>query len=86
MLWPIVAVMLKVISIVELLVILNVLTHWMNADPHNFFVRIVREPTEPLLRLVRPLARKIPGPLDWSPLIVLLGLELISRLLTGVFR
>ena len=28
MLWPIVAVMLKVISIVELLVILNVLTHW----------------------------------------------------------
>ena len=86
MLWPIVAMILKVISIVELLVIANVLTRWVDADPNNIFVRIVREPTDPLMRLVRPLARKIPGPIDWSPAIVLLGLELISRLLIAIFR
>lgn len=38
------------------------------------------------MRLVRPLARKIPGPIDWSPAIVLLGLELISRLLIAIFH
>ena len=59
---------------------------WVDADPNNIFVRIVREPTDPLMRLVRPLARKIPGPIDWSPAIVLLGLELISRLLIAIFH
>jgi YggT family protein len=86
MFWPVVAVILKVISLVELMVILNVITRWADADPNNFFVRIVRGPTDPLLRLVRPLAHKIPGPIDWSPVIVLLGLELVSRVLVAVFR
>lgn len=86
MFWPVVAIVLKVISFVELLVVLNVLTRWADADPNNFFVRVVRGPTDPLLRLVRPLARKIPGPIDWSPAVVLLGLELLSRLLIAVFR
>lgn len=86
MFWPVVAVILKVISFVELMVLLNVITRWVDADPNNFFVRLVRGPTDPLLRLVRPLARKIPGPLDWSPVIVLLGLELVSRLLIAIFR
>ena len=86
MFWPVVSLVLKVISILELMVILAVLSRWADADPNNLLVRIVRGPTDPLLRLVRPLARKIPGPLDWSPVIVLLGLELVSRLLIAVFR
>jgi YggT family protein len=86
MFWPVVAVFLKVISIVELMVIANVITRWVDADPSNFFVRVVRAPTDPLLRMVRPLARKIPGPIDWSPAIVLLGLELVSRVLIAIFR
>lgn len=86
MFWPVVSLLLKVISIVELLVVLNVITRWVDADPHNIFVRMVRGPTDPLLRWVRPLARKIPGPFDWSPVIVLLGLELISRMLIAIFR
>lgn len=86
MFWPFVSLILKVISVVELMVIAAVVTRWVDADPNNFFVRLVRGPTDPLLRMVRPLARKIPGPLDWSPAIVLLGLELISRLLIAVFR
>jgi hypothetical protein len=28
-----------------------------------------------------PLSRKIPGPLDWAPFIVLLGIEVIKRVL-----
>ena len=84
MFWPVVAIVLKVISLVELMVILNVITRWVDANPNNFFVRLVRGPTDPLLRLVRPLARKIPGPFDWSPVIVLLGLELVDRLLRAI--
>lgn len=86
MFWPVVAVFLKVISLVELMVILNIITRWADADPNNLFVRIVRGPTDPLLHLVRPLARKIPGPLDWSGFIVLLGLELVSRVLIAIFH
>ena len=86
MFWPVVSLMLKVISLVELMVILNVITRWADADPNNLFVRIVRGPTDPLLHLVRPLARKIPGPLDWSAFIVLLALELVSRMLIAIFH
>jgi YggT family protein len=86
MFWPVIALVLKVISFVELLLLVNVITRWADADPNNTFVRIIRGPTDPLLRLVRPLARKIPGPIDWSPLIVFLGLELVSRLLVAIFR
>lgn len=44
-------------------------------------MRILRETTERLFRRVRPLASQLPGPLDWSLMIVLLGIELVKGLL-----
>jgi YggT family protein len=72
---------LSVLRIIELLVIGRVIASWLDADRSNFFVRILRETTEPLFVLVRPLAVKIPGPLDWSAAIILLGIEFVRHVL-----
>jgi YggT family protein len=72
---------LSVLRIVELLVFGRVIASWLGLDPDNFLVRILHETTEPLFRIVRPIARKIPGPLDWSPMLVLLLIELVRRVI-----
>lgn len=72
---------LSVLRTIELLVIGRIIASWLDADRSNFFVRILRETTEPLFVLVRPLAVKIPGPLDWSAAIILLGIEFVRHLL-----
>lgn len=72
-------VVFQVFWIIELLVIGAVIASWINADPSNTIVRVLRATTEPLFRLVRPFARKIPGPVDWSPALVLLAIEFTKR-------
>jgi YggT family protein len=74
-------VVFMVFRIVQLLVFGAVIASWLGANPNNFIVRVLRETTEPIFRRVRPIARKIPGPVDWSPMIVLLGIELVERVL-----
>ena len=71
-----------VIRVVQLLIVGRVLAIWLKVDENNAIVRVLRETTEPLFELVRPLARKIPGPLDWSPVILLLGFDLLHRVLS----
>lgn len=81
MLIVLVDIFLVILRIAQLFVLGAVITSWMNADENNFIVRILRETAEPLFRRVRPLASQIPGPLDWSPMLVLLGIELVKGLL-----
>ncbi|MFO0591999.1 MAG: YggT family protein [Polyangiaceae bacterium] len=80
MFWPISWFLGNVIWAYQLCILAYVVTTWLGLDSKNLFVRLVRAPAEPLLRLIRPYARKIPGPLDWSPAIALLGLELLKKL------
>ncbi|MCC6558582.1 MAG: YggT family protein [Polyangiaceae bacterium] len=75
--------LISVLGIVELLVLGRVIASWLDADPMNFIVRVLRETTEPLFRLVRPFARKIPGPLDWSAAIILLLSEFLRRVIAS---
>jgi YggT family protein len=81
MLLAVLEVVFTVLRIVQLLILGRVVAGWLNADENNFIVRVLRETTEPLFALVRPLARKIPGPLDWSPVILLVGLGFVRHLL-----
>ncbi|APR80105.1 Hypothetical protein A7982_05452 [Minicystis rosea] len=76
-----ISLILIVLRGVELAVIGTVIATWLDINPDNFVLRALRSVAEPLLRAVRPIARRIPGPLDWSPLIVLLGLHLLRSLL-----
>lgn len=70
-----------ILNMVQLLVIASVVCSWVNADQNNQIVAIVRNLTEPLFKPFRKLTRNLPGPIDWSPLIVLL---LVTFLQYGV--
>jgi len=65
-------------------VFITMILDWMGLDPQHPAVRTVRAVAEPFLKLVRPLARKLPGPNDWvACAIVLVGLDLLRQLLGG---
>lgn len=56
-----------------------VVLSWVNPDPSNVIVRFLRGVTEPLLWQVR---RRLPfvvaGGIDFSPLVVLLGIQFLQ--------
>ena len=65
----------------ELIVVGRVLGTWFGADPRKPFMKALVAATEPVFQLVRPVARKIPGPVDWTPALVIVGLALLHHFL-----
>ena len=66
-----------ILSLFFFLIIARVIISWVNADPSNFLVRIIVSSTDPLLV---PISRKIPfnmGGLDFSPILVMLGIYVL---------
>lgn len=53
-------------------IIIAAVVSWVNPDPYNPIVRILYRVTEPVLRPVRRLIGTRLGPIDISPLIVIL--------------
>ena len=70
-----------VITVYIWIIIIRALISWVNPDPFNPIVRFLYRATEPVLR---PIRRKLPTyqiGLDLSPLLVILGLEIVDRFL-----
>jgi YggT family protein len=66
-----------VLWLVMVLIIARVVISWVNADPYNQIVMIIRSATDPILI---PFQRWIPpmGGLDFSPVIVLLLIQFMQ--------
>lgn len=79
MLWPITWLLAKVLWTFQLCIVAHTIATLAGANPKNPLVRLARALSEPILRIVRPLAKKIPGELDWSPVLAVIGLELLKR-------
>jgi YggT family protein len=66
-------------------VIAAALISWVSPDPYNPIVRFLRQVTEPVLAPVR---RLLPpwktGGLDFSPVIVLIAIQLVERVILPV--
>lgn len=62
-------------------VVIAVLISWVNPDPYNPIVRFLRAVTEPVFRPVRRLIGYRLGPIDISPLIVILAIIFAQRFL-----
>ena len=82
--------MVRAVSLVFLLLDLysfilfvTVVLSWLRLSPENPVVRLLARLTEPVLA---PLRERLPstGGFDLSPMIVLLGIQLLKRLLGGV--
>lgn len=62
------------------IIIASVVVSWVNADPYNPIVRFLRNVTEPVFYQVR---RRLPfvvvSGIDLSPIVVILGLEVVRR-------
>jgi YggT family protein len=77
------------LQIYSFIVLARVLLSWFpNVDPYNPIVRFLYEATEPVLEPIRRFIRQqFPntGPFDFSPLVLLIGITIISRLIISTF-
>lgn len=73
------AVLNVVLTLYFWIVIISALLSWVNPDPYNPIVRILRNLTEPVFNMVR---RWLPftmiGGIDLSPIIVLLAIQFVK--------
>lgn len=69
------------------IVIISVLLTWVNPDPYNPIVRFLRGVTEPVFHQVR---RRLPfvviSGIDLSPIVVLLGIQVVQMVLVDSLR
>jgi YggT family protein len=70
-----------VLTLYMYILIITVLISWVNPDPYNTIVRLLYSITEPALRPVRRLIGYRLGPIDISPLVVILVIIFIQSFL-----
>jgi len=70
-----------VLSLYMWVVIIAALISWVNPDPYNPIVRFLHSVTEPVFRPIRRLIGFRLGPIDVSPLVVILAIIFIQRFL-----
>lgn len=64
----------------SLVVLASVILSWIRLDPDNPIVRVVEALTEPVLAPIRKVLPDLGG-IDFSPMILLLGLRFVRNLL-----
>lgn len=78
-----------VLEIYSFIVLARVLLSWFpNIDPYNPIVRFLYDVTEPLLQPIREFIRQTfpnSGPFDFSPLVLLILITLLTRVILIVF-
>ena len=79
------SIVFSILRVMELLIIGRVIASWLGADRTRLIVRVLYETTDPMLALVRPWTRRVPGPLDWAPWLMLVLIEASRMLLVALF-
>ncbi len=69
------------LNIYTWVVIIAALISWVNPDPYNPVVRVLRAVTEPVFRPIRKLIGYRLGPIDISPIVVILAIIFLQRFL-----
>lgn len=73
-------ILVRLIELYSLVVIAAVVVSWFGVSPRQPVVQVLHSLTEPLLQ---PIRRVVPplGGLDFSPMVLLLALQLLIRLI-----
>lgn len=69
------------LDVYKWIIIIAALISWVNPDPYNPIVRFLHAVTEPVLRPIRRLIGYRLGPVDISPILVILAIIFIQRFL-----
>ena len=72
-----------VLDIYKWVIIIAAVISWVNPDPYNPVVRFLYSVTEPVLTPVRRIIGFRLGPIDISPIVVILAIIFIQRFLIG---
>jgi YggT family protein len=68
------------LEIYQWIVIIAAIISWVNPDPYNPIVRFLYTVTNPVLRPIRRLIGGRLGPIDISPIIVIIAIILIQKI------
>ena len=79
------AVLNMFLSMIQLLVLASVIVSWIG-DRSNTIVQMIYTITEPIYRPIRRYSRRIPGPIDWAPMIILAIVIFLQVALVGGLR
>jgi len=74
----------SLLEIYKWIIIISALLSWVNPDPYNPIVRFLYSVTEPVLRPIRRLIGYRLGPMDISPLVVILAIWLAQGFIVRV--
>jgi YggT family protein len=72
--------LIALIDLYSLVMFASVVLSWVRLDPDNAIARVIRQLTEPVLSRVRQILPAAGG-FDFSPMVVLIGLQLLKSLL-----
>lgn len=81
-----VAVWSLIYAMLQLVIIASIAISFLDAPPSNQIVQIIRGVTEPLYKPFRKISSKIPGPLDFAPMLLLLLLVFINAMLKSLLQ
>lgn len=68
-------------NFLQILILLSVVISWVNADPYNPYVQLIRRLTEPMYRPLRRWTDRVGGPFDLAPLLLIFILVFIQNVL-----
>ena len=68
------------------IVIARVVISWVNADPYNPIVRTIYSLTEPVLYRIRRAMPVFGGGIDFSPIVVFIGIMFLQSFLVQTLR
>ena len=72
-----------VFNFVQIVIVASVIISWVNADRSNQIVQMIHAVSEPIFRPFRKFTSKIPGPIDWTPMVVLLLIIFLQKWVIG---
>jgi len=75
-----------VLQIYSWIVIARVVISWVNADPYNPIVRAIYSMTEPVLYRIRRAMPVFGGGIDFSPIVVFIGIMFLQSFLVQTLR
>lgn len=70
-----------ILELYQWVIIITAIISWVNPDPYNPIVRFLHSVTEPVLRPIRRVIGYRLGPIDVSPIVVILAIIFIQKFL-----
>lgn len=74
----------KILNIYMWIVIISALISWVNPDPYNPIVRFLHAVTYPVLNPIRRIIGYRLGPIDISPMVVILAILFVKYFLNRI--